>query len=331
MDSLVNALRRVALVLGAVVALAAVSAAAPPPSRRVDDARLAAHARALRARLPRGFTVVVEAPFVVAGDGDPKDVERTARGTVAWAVRLLTRQYFDQPPPAIIDVYLFRDAESYARNLSTMFHETPSTPYGYYSERHHALLMNIATGGGTLVHEMVHPYMHANFPACPPWFNEGLASLYEACEERDGVMVGVVNWRLEGLQSAIRARRTLPLETLMSLDVDGFYKDSGVTYAMARYLCYYLQERGLLRAYYQAFRRGHARDRSGFAALQQVLGETDMRAFQDRWERFCLELSGRDATAPFGAPRGRRTPDRASAAGPVSGQGLPPAPRSRTT
>ena len=30
-----------------------------------------------------------------------------------------------------------------------------------------------------LVHEMVHPFMDADFPACPAWFNEGLASLYE--------------------------------------------------------------------------------------------------------------------------------------------------------
>jgi len=28
-----------------------------------------------------------------------------------------------------------------------------------------------------LVHEIVHPFMRANFPECPAWFNEGLASL----------------------------------------------------------------------------------------------------------------------------------------------------------
>ena len=39
--------------------------------------------------------------------------------------------------------------------------------------------MNIATGGGTLVHEIVHPFMAANFEQCPSWFNEGLGSLYE--------------------------------------------------------------------------------------------------------------------------------------------------------
>jgi hypothetical protein len=59
--------------------------------------------------------------------------------------------------------------------------------------------MNIQTGGGTLVHEIVLPFMEANFPQCPPWFNEGLGSLYEASSERDGEIIGLLNWRLKGL------------------------------------------------------------------------------------------------------------------------------------
>ena len=42
-----------------------------------------------------------------------------------------------------------------------------TTPYGYYSAAHRALIMNIATGGGTLVHEIVHPFVRANFPQMP--------------------------------------------------------------------------------------------------------------------------------------------------------------------
>ena len=65
--------------------------------------------------------------------------------------------------------------------------------------------MNIGTGGGTLVHEVVHPFIAASFPAAPAWFNEGLASLYEAVREKDGQFWGLPNWRLDGLKRAIRA------------------------------------------------------------------------------------------------------------------------------
>ena len=45
-----------------------------------------------------------------------------------------------------------------------LFGDEPETPYGYFSAEHQALIMNIATGGGTLVHEIVHPFMEANVP-----------------------------------------------------------------------------------------------------------------------------------------------------------------------
>ncbi len=72
--------------------------------------------------------------------------------------------------------WLFRDKESYEKNCGELFNEKPTTPFGFYSGEHGALIMNIATGGGTLVHEIVHPFMRANSPKCPSWFNEGIGA-----------------------------------------------------------------------------------------------------------------------------------------------------------
>jgi len=151
--------------------------------------------------------------------------------------------------------------------------------------------MNVSTGGGTLVHEIVHPFMAANFPACPAWFNEGLASLYEQSAERDGHIVGLTNWRLRGLQRAIRSGTVPSLKELLHTSDSEFYGPrSGIYYAQARYLCYYLQERGLLREFYRRFRAGCASDPTGYRTLKEVLGEDDMGAFQRRWEAFVLAL-----------------------------------------
>ena len=62
------------------------------------------------------------------------------------------------------------------------------------------MIKNIATGGGTLVHEIVHPFMRANFPACPAWFSKGQASLYEQAAEKQGHINGKINWRFKGLE-----------------------------------------------------------------------------------------------------------------------------------
>lgn len=112
--------------------------------------------------------------------------------------------------------------------------------------------MNIATGGGTLVHEIVHPFVEANFPSCPAWFNEGLGSLYEQSAERKGQIVGLTNWRLAGLQWVIRTGKLPSFKAFTAQSDRVFYTSArGNNYAQARYLCCYLQERGLLRKYYR--------------------------------------------------------------------------------
>ncbi len=271
-------------------------AGAPAPSSQPapDPDPLVARCEALAARGGTGFTAVPSPPFAVVGDERPEVVRGRAEHTVAWAVRLLKAEYFTRDPQATIDIWLFKDEASYMANTERLFGEVPDTPFGYYSPDAGALIMNIATGGGTLVHEIVHPYVEANFPDCPVWFNEGLGSLYEACTEKEGRIHGVPNWRLPGLQDAIRRGETIPISELTALDEDTFYgDDTGLYYAQARYLCQYLQDQDLLRTYYRAFHKARRKDPTGYATLRAVLATEDMDAFRARWEAYVLGLEFR--------------------------------------
>ncbi len=252
-----------------------------------------AHAAALRKRVPKTFTVLIQKPFVVVGDESPARVKSRALRTVKWAVDRLRRQYFAKDPQTIIDIWLFRDKKSYRANAFKYFGDEPDTPYGYYTPTHRALVMNISTGGGTLVHEIVHPFVRANFPACPTWFNEGLASLYEQCGVKDDALRGLTNWRLAGLHEALKENRVPSFKALTSTTSNGFYnRDKGTNYAQARYLCYYLQERGLLEAFWKRFVATAKQDPSGYAALQHVLGVKDMKVFEEKtWRPFVLGLT----------------------------------------
>lgn len=250
------------------------------------------HVRAIKKQLPdNGFTIVVVKPFVVIGDESPETVQRRAKDTVGWAVEKLKTAYFEHDPPDILDIWLFKDKESYKTNAQKLFHAEYDTPFGYYSAVDKALVMNIATGRGTLVHEIVHPFMAANFPECPAWFNEGLGSLYERFGEENGEIRGYTNWRLPILQRAIRNRQLPSFETLCSMTRDKFCgKDKGTNYAQARYLCYYLQQQGLLKKFYHRFLAARETDPTGYASLQEVLGRKDMAVFQKEWETYVLEL-----------------------------------------
>ena len=255
----------------------------------------AQHIHGLRQRLPHaGFSIVIQRPFVVVGDEPLETVQRRADQTVKWAVERLKREYFAKDPTEIIDIWLFQDAPSYEEHTEKLTRRKPTTPYGFYSSTDKALFMNISTGGGTLVHEIVHPFIASNFPDCPSWFNEGLASLYEQSGERDGHIIGQTNWRLRGLQTAIRKETVPSFESLCRTTTCEFYdRDKGTNYSQARYLCYYLQEHGLLTKYYHAFRKNAANDPTGYKTLQAVLGEEDMAEFQQRWQAEVLKLEFR--------------------------------------
>jgi hypothetical protein len=60
----------------------------------------------------------------------------------------------------------------------------------------------------------------------------------------------------------------------------------------ARYLCYYLQEQGLLVKFYHQFVTEAEQDPTGYATLKNVLGESDMEAFRKKWEKFVLGFRG---------------------------------------
>jgi hypothetical protein len=252
----------------------------------------AQHMMQLKRKVPAGgFTVVIQPPFVVIGDGPPEEVRSRAKGTVQWAVDKLKVAYFEKDPAEILDIWLFRGKESYEKHVPEIFHSKPDTPFGYYSDADRALVMNIDTGGGTLVHEIVHPFVAANFPHCPAWFNEGLGSLYEQSGEVDGRIHGYTNWRLAGIQKAIRKHRVPAFQDFCATSDRAFYEeDRGTNYGQARYLCYYLQQHDLLRKFYRQFLKNRQQDPTGYATLCDVLGRKDLKAFQKEWEAWVLEL-----------------------------------------
>lgn len=260
-----------------------------------------------RPRVVSEFSIVIEEPFVVIGDDAHEVVSSYAAGTIRWAVDRLKQDYFPRDPDQILNVWLFKDEESYQQNVFDIFGTRPHTPFGYYSRWRKALLMDVSTGGGTLVHEIVHPFMEANFSECPAWLNEGMGSLFEQCHDVNGRIRGLTNWRLRGLQKALEKERkdredeeleaderyTLPtFEQLCNTTQREFYnRDPGTHYAQSRYLCYYLQERGLLTHFFHRFRQSVHTDRGGYRTLQEILEVDDMLEFEQEWKQFVLQLT----------------------------------------
>ena len=84
---------------------------------RFSDAAYATHMRNLKSKLPhKGFTIILEKPFVVIGDMPAAQLRtRWAHGTVRWATRKLKASYFTKDPIHILNIWLFKDKISYEK------------------------------------------------------------------------------------------------------------------------------------------------------------------------------------------------------------------------
>ncbi len=262
-----------------------------PLPQDTRSAELAQHVLALKETAPKGLTYVDTGAFLVIGDEAPDVVKKRAREQVEWTTSLLRRDFFDADPDGFTDVWVFKDRPSYEKNAKALFGDTPDTPYGFYLPSRRAMVMNIKPGYGTLVHELVHPYVAKNCPTCPAWLNEGLASLFERPREKDGHLVGLPNWRLPSLKASLKAGTVPSFEKLMAFTDEQFYDDDlGTNYAQARYLCYWLQEHGLLVKLVRGMQRRGEDDPTGYRLLKELVGP-DVAKFEKQWAKDTLAIA----------------------------------------
>ena len=237
-------------------------------ARRCEQA-----ASGLRDQLGPLCSAIVRPPFVIAGDMNAAELAQWHDRTIGPAARAMAHAYFKIPPSQPITVLLFGTERSYTDFAKKLFNEEGISIYGYYKPARRTLVMNISTGGGTLLHELTHALMAFDCPEVPDWLNEGLASLHEQCcfrEDSAGAWIeGMENWRLDGLQRVVRQKRLRSLESLITGD-DFRGQLEGVNYAQARYFFLYMQRQGVLRAFYDEYRSNRIQDESGARAVLKM-------------------------------------------------------------
>jgi hypothetical protein len=138
---------------------------------------------------------------------------------------------------------------------------------------------------------MIHPLLEEDFSGVAPWFNEGFASLFEQSVYRDGSIKGLPNWRLRILKIALKEGKIISLKKLLEFDEEKFYgKGSDLHYAQARYLCLWMQEKGLLKRFYKCFKEAHLKgDKSGLKTIQKLF-KKDILVLQKEWEEWVNSL-----------------------------------------
>jgi hypothetical protein len=254
-------------------------------------------AEQLARRLGPDCRMVVHAPFIVAGNLEEVELNRWRNETIGPAARAMARRYFKVTPHQPITVLLFRDEQSYNHYADQLYGDAQISVYGYYKPNLRTLVMNISTGGGTLVHELTHALIDFDFPEAPDWFNEGLASLHEQCRIRpdETSIDGLENWRLRGLQETVRRGKLRSLEAMIH-DHDFRGAEVGLNYAQARYFCLFMQRddnpRGadVLAEFYGRLRDGQSDDPRGAGAVRKTFPKQSWAELDATFQQWVLSL-----------------------------------------
>jgi hypothetical protein len=245
--------------------------AAYPSAELVEACRQ--EAKSLKGRLDDTFTVTINAPFVVAGNMSLAQMQQYINGCVTVPAQAMWNCYFVKKPDDVITVLLFADDKSYRQWAEKLLGDKDVSHFGYYRPDKRTLVMNIGTGGGTLVHELTHSLIVYDFPSVPQWFNEGLASLHEQCSVSADRITGKVNWRLPALQKAIADQKLRPLAEMISKN--DFYdeKTKGINYAQSRYFFMYMQEKNLIGKLYKIMRDNHTDTDGDVKLVEKAFGK----------------------------------------------------------
>lgn len=236
-----------------------------------------------RKDLGKNFSVDGFGPFIIVSNIKASRLEEVKESIIRASYNAFYKDFCSISPTYITTVYLFKNQADYNFYSNKLFQEMPNTPYGYYRSSDRAMLINLSTGTGTLVHEMVHAIIDSDFPNAPTWFNEGFASLFEQSRIEEGSIVGLTNWRYPIFKKAIDNNAVVSLNKLFTLSEKDFYDDpEGYNYAESRYLCYYLQKKGLLTNFYKRFKQQQANDPTGSKTLVEIM-KKDIDSIQKDW------------------------------------------------
>lgn len=155
---------------------------------------------------------------------------------------------------------------------------------GYYNPATRSLVSK--TVGSILTHEFTHALHAADIEAIaqshPIWVTEGLATLFEASEVKDGHIKPLPNERLLALKRFVDRKQNVPLAEFFKYDQPQYLRKAAICYSQGRYVMMYLYDTGKLRDWYREYTKTFKQDPTGVAAMEKVF-DKKLPAIEADW------------------------------------------------
>lgn len=169
---------------------------------------------------------------------------------------------------------------------------------GVYVSSYGLFFTDKKTGYGTFVHEYMHVLHHGDENALnqyhPRWISEMLSTVYEELkwsEAEEKILIDIMSGRYYTLKDAISTGKTISIKQLVKMSDKEIFKNEniGLFYASVRYVGLFLREKNLLGKFYDEYRKGYAKDKTGEEALKKTTG-MDLDKLEEEWEEWVISL-----------------------------------------
>lgn len=224
-----------------------------------------------------GFSVTKYKYFVIFSELDNNTTRSLIVNDIRNTINAMMNYYVDKIPKNVTPIIFFEDFQRYKEYVLSHYDisEHDLSPYGFYKISKNVIIIKYVSWKGSTSHEITHRFLRSDFPDIPSWFDEGFASLHERASYKNGILKGEFSWRIIPLRRAIENNTYTGLRKLMESNDEEFYGGrTSYYYAQSRYLLMYLQEKDLLREYYDLFRDTYSKDETGITQLEKVLNKS---------------------------------------------------------
>lgn len=248
-------------------------------------------------RMLRGMDVkmVGKDVFLVVGVEDDISPEVHYERGIKDFYNYFRNQYFEDLPRRLLVVLISSRPHVLVEATRKLYPQVGLPLYapflGYYNPADNLIMTTGGrTGYGTLLHEMIHALIEADFPQAPPWLNEGLASLYERTQWTSARLNTLPNWRMDRMRE----------DNIPSLQVlAGKAKEIGLhsnEIAEIRLLLLFLDQRQLVDDLYRM-----AKEKGSSFSLEEALSALGVN--EEDWRLF-VKNTFRDYSAELAQDRG---------------------------
>lgn len=146
--------------------------------------------------------IYVKNEFLVASLSSQRNAKEHYERGIADFDAYFKQTFSFQKPTHYVTILLTEDPMELVDATNRLYPEAHLQPYapflGYFNRKDNLIAANGGMYGyGTLLHELMHSNINADFPDAPVWINEGLCSLYERTEWQGNRLIGLPNWRFD--------------------------------------------------------------------------------------------------------------------------------------